>query len=229
MLLDTDVVSELMRVAPSAQVLRWVDARPTRELFVSAVTEAEIRTGIAFLPEGAAWRRRPSGARERGQPHLHPGHRLPPVPPRHFDRSRAQHGGPTLVISTGAVRSTADPLSSFRPEPCAARRTHSRHFDRSRAQHGVVEKPPCQGGRGGFSTARLRRSRRNDGGGCPWGREFSPLRASGAPVEMTGGGCPWGREVSPLRACGAPVEMTGEVAHGAGRFLHCAPPALRSK
>ncbi len=64
MLLDTSVVSELMRVAPSAQVLRWVDARPTRELFVSAVTEAEIRTGIAFLPEGAR-RRGLAAAAER--------------------------------------------------------------------------------------------------------------------------------------------------------------------
>ncbi len=64
MLLDTNVVSELMRVVPSAQVLRWVDARPTRELFVSAVTEAEIRTGIAFLPEGAR-RRGLAAAAER--------------------------------------------------------------------------------------------------------------------------------------------------------------------
>ena len=30
----------------------WMDDRPSRELFVTAVTEAEVRTGIAFLPEG---------------------------------------------------------------------------------------------------------------------------------------------------------------------------------
>ncbi len=51
--LDTNVVSELMQGEPSSQVLAWLDDRPTRELFVTAVTEAEVRTGIAFLPEGA--------------------------------------------------------------------------------------------------------------------------------------------------------------------------------
>ena len=50
--LDTNVVSELMRDDPHAEVLVWLDDRPTRELFVTAVTEAEVRTGIAFLPEG---------------------------------------------------------------------------------------------------------------------------------------------------------------------------------
>ena len=50
--LDTNVVSELMRDDPHADVLAWLDDRPTRELFVTAVTEAEVRTGIAFLPKG---------------------------------------------------------------------------------------------------------------------------------------------------------------------------------
>ena len=50
--LDTNVVSEIMRDAPHPNVLAWLDERPTRELFVTAVTEAEVRTGIAFLPEG---------------------------------------------------------------------------------------------------------------------------------------------------------------------------------
>ena len=50
--LDTNVVSELMRDHPSREAIVWLDELPTRELFVTAVTEAEIRTGIAFLPEG---------------------------------------------------------------------------------------------------------------------------------------------------------------------------------
>ena len=41
--LDTNVVSELMRDDPHADVLVWLDSRPTRELFVTAVTEAEVR------------------------------------------------------------------------------------------------------------------------------------------------------------------------------------------
>jgi len=51
-LLDTNVVSELMRNTPNTKVLSWVDEQLTKDLFVTAVTEAEIRTGVAVLPEG---------------------------------------------------------------------------------------------------------------------------------------------------------------------------------
>ena len=50
---DTDVVSELMRGDPNAQILAWLDSRPTRGPFVTAVIEAEVRTGVAILPEDA--------------------------------------------------------------------------------------------------------------------------------------------------------------------------------
>ena len=50
--IDTNIVSELMRAEPSAEVLAWMDDQPPRELFVTAVTEAEVRTGIALLPDG---------------------------------------------------------------------------------------------------------------------------------------------------------------------------------
>ena len=49
--IDTNIVSELMRGEPSAEVLAWIDDRSAQELFVTAVTEAEVRTGIASLPE----------------------------------------------------------------------------------------------------------------------------------------------------------------------------------
>lgn len=52
-LLDTNVASELMRDAPNPKVLSWKDEHPTRDMFVTAVTEAEIRTGVAILPKGA--------------------------------------------------------------------------------------------------------------------------------------------------------------------------------
>ena len=55
-LLDTNVVSELMLAAPSAKVLSWMDDLPARRLFVSAVTEAEVRTGIAIVAIKAAHR-----------------------------------------------------------------------------------------------------------------------------------------------------------------------------
>jgi predicted nucleic acid-binding protein len=50
--LDTNVISELMRDAPNPAVLAWVDEQTTASLFVTAVTEAEIRLGIALLPAG---------------------------------------------------------------------------------------------------------------------------------------------------------------------------------
>ena len=50
--LDTNVISELMRDPPQPTVLAWLDDRPTSDLFTTAVTEAEVRTGIGFLPIG---------------------------------------------------------------------------------------------------------------------------------------------------------------------------------
>ncbi len=51
--LDTNVVSELMLESPRKEVLVWIDDQLSRDLFVTAVTEAEVRTGIAILPQGA--------------------------------------------------------------------------------------------------------------------------------------------------------------------------------
>ena len=54
--LDTNVVSELMRGRPNPGVLRWIDNQLTGNLLVTSVTGAEIRTGIAILPDGDRWR-----------------------------------------------------------------------------------------------------------------------------------------------------------------------------
>jgi predicted nucleic acid-binding protein len=51
-LLDTNILSELMRVAPSPAVMSWLAAQPASSLFISAVTEAELRYGVLLLPEG---------------------------------------------------------------------------------------------------------------------------------------------------------------------------------
>lgn len=50
--LDTNVVSELMRARPNPAVAAWVRGRTTTELFSTAVTVAEIRFGIRRLPSG---------------------------------------------------------------------------------------------------------------------------------------------------------------------------------
>jgi toxin FitB len=49
---DTNVVSELMRPSPSPQVRGWVNAQAPGELYTTAVTVAEIRYGLERLPDG---------------------------------------------------------------------------------------------------------------------------------------------------------------------------------
>jgi predicted nucleic acid-binding protein len=51
-LLDTNVISELMRAEPAQTVLDWFGYHDAGDLFISAVTEAELRTGVSILPDG---------------------------------------------------------------------------------------------------------------------------------------------------------------------------------
>ena len=51
-LLDTNVVSELMRQDPDDQVLNWLRQQRTEQIYLTAVTVAEIRRGLALLPDG---------------------------------------------------------------------------------------------------------------------------------------------------------------------------------
>lgn len=51
-LIDTNVISELMRATPAPSVLSWFSTQDPSSLYLSAVTEAELRTGIAILPVG---------------------------------------------------------------------------------------------------------------------------------------------------------------------------------
>ena len=46
-LLDTNVISEPLRTAPDPRVVAWLDAQPLETLFLSVVTVAELRFGIA--------------------------------------------------------------------------------------------------------------------------------------------------------------------------------------
>lgn len=50
--LDTNVVSELMRHAPQLDVVRWVDSFSAADVFLTAVTAAELMYGVARLPNG---------------------------------------------------------------------------------------------------------------------------------------------------------------------------------
>ena len=52
LILDTNVLSELMRQRPDPRVLHWLDTLPIDSLFTTAITEAEVRTGVAMLAAG---------------------------------------------------------------------------------------------------------------------------------------------------------------------------------
>ncbi len=49
-LLDTNVVTELMRSSPEPAVEAWIAGHPVEELFFSAVGEAELRCCVAVMP-----------------------------------------------------------------------------------------------------------------------------------------------------------------------------------
>lgn len=51
-LLDTNVVSEPLRAVPEPRVIAWIDAQAIETLYLSAITLAELRAGIALLPAG---------------------------------------------------------------------------------------------------------------------------------------------------------------------------------
>ena len=51
-ILDTNVVSELMRPAPNDRVRQWISGRRADELSTTAITVAEIGHGIERLPDG---------------------------------------------------------------------------------------------------------------------------------------------------------------------------------
>lgn len=51
-LLDTHVLSELMRETPNPSVTAWLDSRAIHQLQTSTVSQAEILAGIAVLPAG---------------------------------------------------------------------------------------------------------------------------------------------------------------------------------
>lgn len=51
-LVDTNIISEMMKSAPAAKVINWIDQQEVIHLYISTVTIAEISYGINALPEG---------------------------------------------------------------------------------------------------------------------------------------------------------------------------------
>lgn len=50
--LDTNVLSELMRPSPDEGVVTWTAGHPSTRLFTTSITEAEILYGVRLLPSG---------------------------------------------------------------------------------------------------------------------------------------------------------------------------------
>ena len=51
-LLDTNVISEPLKLTGDASVLSWIDAQIIETLYLSAISLAELRFGMAVLPPG---------------------------------------------------------------------------------------------------------------------------------------------------------------------------------
>lgn len=60
-LLDTNIVSEVMKTRPAEAVVDWLNGQDSEKLYVSAITIGEIAYGLRILPDG----KRRSGLRER--------------------------------------------------------------------------------------------------------------------------------------------------------------------
>ena len=51
-ILDTNVISALMREEPEERVVHWLDQQPAQSVWISSITLFEARFGIALLPKG---------------------------------------------------------------------------------------------------------------------------------------------------------------------------------
>jgi predicted nucleic acid-binding protein len=109
-LLDTNCVSELVRVKPDPRVLEWMEAADESLLHLSVLTLGEIRQGMAALPQGRrrtrleAWLEVDLRARFSG--------RILPVDAAVADRwgllaAQARRHGATLSIIDGLLAATA--------------------------------------------------------------------------------------------------------------------------
>lgn len=51
-ILDTNVLSALMRAEPDAAVLHWLDLQPPQSIWITSITLFESRLGLALVPDG---------------------------------------------------------------------------------------------------------------------------------------------------------------------------------
>ena len=109
-LLDTNVISEPLRPAGDAAVLAWIDEQIVETLYLSAISLAELRLGMATLPAGKRKDMLHSSFEQRVLP-LFAGRILP------FDsaaseayavlRARARVQGKAIAPADGYIAATA--------------------------------------------------------------------------------------------------------------------------
>lgn len=63
-LLDTNVISEMFKPAPDLRVMEWLNRQNLETLYISAVTQAELKYGVYLLPAGKRRERLLSGIQE---------------------------------------------------------------------------------------------------------------------------------------------------------------------
>lgn len=110
-LVDTNVISEPLRREPNAAVIEWLDAQNVETLCLAAISLAEIRLGVAVLPEGRRREWLHQSIEQRVLP-LFRGRILP------FDdaaskayaslRARARAAGVAIAPSDGFIAGTAE-------------------------------------------------------------------------------------------------------------------------
>ncbi len=109
-LLDTNVISEPLKLTANAGVLTWIDAQIIETLYLSTITLAELRFGIAALPAGKRRDTLQTSLEQRILP-LFAGRILP------FDaaaaeayallRTRAREQGKAIAPADGYIAATA--------------------------------------------------------------------------------------------------------------------------
>jgi predicted nucleic acid-binding protein len=111
--LDTNIVSELLRPVPAPQVEAWLSTQDGATVYFTAVGEAELRHGVAILPAG----RRRSALAEVIEDMLEEDFRDRILP---FDRAAAR----TYAAIAAQRRAAGRPISQFDCQIAAIARAH---------------------------------------------------------------------------------------------------------
>ena len=102
-ILDTNVISEPLRQAPESRVIEWINAQAIETLYLSAITVAELRFGVASLSAGKRRDRLQESLEKQALP-LFAGRVLP------FDMSASHSYGELMANArnSGLAIGTAD-------------------------------------------------------------------------------------------------------------------------